>query len=49
MNTMLICGMHIVGRAMEQAVSCKILITETWVWSQTLHSCIGGAESAIVG
>ena len=31
MNIMLICDMTIVGRAMEQAVSYKILIAETWV------------------
>lgn len=43
------CDMHIVGRAMEQAVSYKILITETWVWSQALHCCICGAESTMVG
>ena len=40
--------MHIVGRAMEQAVSCKILVSETWVWSEALRYFICCAESAMV-
>jgi hypothetical protein len=48
MNTMLICDTRVVGSAMERAVSCKILITETWVRSEALR-CICGAESALVG